>query len=114
MVATCIIDASTAFRTDDNWVYGLPELNKGQRERLRNTKRIAVPGCHASAFVLLIRPLVEAGIVPADYPVTAFSLMFGAGRGNLRFHLQTGRFVHTQVNVHALHRCAGCTLAQVV
>ncbi|MFX8137458.1 N-acetyl-gamma-glutamyl-phosphate reductase, partial [Acinetobacter baumannii] len=61
---TCIIDASTAFRTDDNWVYGLPELNRGQRERLRNTKRIAVPGCHASAFVLLIRPLVEAGIVP--------------------------------------------------
>ena len=54
---TCIIDASTAFRTSDDWVYGLPELAQGQRERLRNTKRIAVPGCHASAFVLLMRPL---------------------------------------------------------
>ncbi|KMY65352.1 hypothetical protein AAU61_22700, partial [Desulfocarbo indianensis] len=84
----CIIDASTAFRTDDNWVYGLPELNKGQRERLRNTKRIAVPGCHASAFVLLIRPLVEAGIVPADYPVTAFSLTGYSGGGNLHHRRQ--------------------------
>lgn len=78
---TCIIDASTAFRTSDDWAYGLPELAPGQRERLRNSKRIAVPGCHASAFVLLMRPLVDAGIVPADYPVTAFSLTGYSGGG---------------------------------
>ena len=58
---TCVIDASTAFRTSDDWAYGLPELTRGQREKVRASKRIAVPGCHASAFILAVRPLVEAG-----------------------------------------------------
>ncbi|NYH17550.1 N-acetyl-gamma-glutamyl-phosphate reductase uncommon form [Paraburkholderia bryophila] len=62
---TVLIDASTAFRTSADWAYGLPELAHSQRERLRSAKRIAVPGCHASAFVLAMRPLVEAGVVPA-------------------------------------------------
>ena len=52
---TCIIDASTAFRTDSGWTYGLPELAPGQREALRASKRIANPGCHATAFILLDR-----------------------------------------------------------
>ncbi|WP_106476885.1 N-acetyl-gamma-glutamyl-phosphate reductase [Phytohalomonas tamaricis] len=78
---TCIIDASTAFRTSDDWVYGLPELIKGQRERLRASKRIAVPGCHASAFVLLVRPLIDAGLLPPDYPLSAFSLTGYSGGG---------------------------------
>jgi len=78
---TCVIDASTAFRTADNWAYGLPELTRGQREKVRGSKRIAVPGCHASAFVLAVRPLVEAGLMPADYPATAFSLTGYSGGG---------------------------------
>ncbi|MGO4761440.1 N-acetyl-gamma-glutamyl-phosphate reductase [Cupriavidus sp. 2KB_3] len=78
---TCVIDASTAFRTTDSWAYGLPELTRGQRERVRASKRIAVPGCHASAFVLAVRPLVEAGLMPADYPVSAFSLTGYSGGG---------------------------------
>lgn len=78
---TCVIDASTAFRTTDSWAYGLPELTRGQREKVRASKRIAVPGCHASAFVLAVRPLVEAGLMPADYPVTAFSLTGYSGGG---------------------------------
>lgn len=78
---TCIIDASTAFRTSDDWAYGLPELTRGQREKVRASKRIAVPGCHASAFLLAVRPLVEAGIMPADYPVSAFSLTGYSGGG---------------------------------
>ncbi|MGX6569647.1 N-acetyl-gamma-glutamyl-phosphate reductase [Cupriavidus necator] len=78
---TCVIDASTAFRTADSWAYGLPELARGQREKIRDSKRIAVPGCHASAFVLAVRPLVDAGVLPADYPVSAFSLTGYSGGG---------------------------------
>ncbi|MGY8526265.1 N-acetyl-gamma-glutamyl-phosphate reductase [Paracidovorax citrulli] len=78
---TCVIDASTAFRTADNWAYGLPELVRGQREKIRASKRIAVPGCHASAFVLAVRPLVDAGVMQPDYPVTAFSLTGYSGGG---------------------------------
>lgn len=78
---TCLIDASTAFRTQDDWVYGLPELLPEQRDRLKTTSRIAVPGCHASAFLLLVRPLVDAGLLPADYPLAATSLTGYSGGG---------------------------------
>jgi N-acetyl-gamma-glutamyl-phosphate reductase len=78
---TCLIDASTAHRTAAGWVYGLPELAAGQREALRATKRISNPGCHASAFILLLRPLVDAGLVPAGLPVTATSITGFSGGG---------------------------------
>lgn len=78
---TCLIDASTAFRTHDDWAYGLPELSDGQRDRLKTTQRIAVPGCHASAFVLLTRPLRNAGLLPDDYPLSATSLTGYSGGG---------------------------------
>jgi N-acetyl-gamma-glutamyl-phosphate reductase len=78
---TCLIDASTAHRTHPDWAYGLPELCAGQRERVRAARRIAVPGCHASAFVLLVRPLVDAGLLPREQAVTAFSLTGYSGGG---------------------------------
>ena len=78
---TCVIDASTAFRTDDNWAYGLPELSRAQRERLRTAKRIAVPGCHASAFVLSMQPLVAGGLVPANFAAHAYSITGYSGGG---------------------------------
>ena len=78
---TCLIDASTAHRTDPAWVYGLPELAPGQREALRGAKRIANPGCHATAFILLMRPLVDAGLVAPDAPVTATSITGYSGGG---------------------------------
>ncbi len=78
---TCLIDASTAFRTDPAWAFGLPELAPGQRDRLRASKRIANPGCHASAFILLLRPLVDAGLVPAALPVSATSITGYSGGG---------------------------------
>ncbi len=78
---TCLIDASTAHRTAPGWVFGLPELAPGQRERLHASKRIANPGCHASAFILLLRPLVDAGLVPADLPVNATSITGYSGGG---------------------------------
>lgn len=78
---TCLIDASTAHRVAPGWVFGLPELAPEQRERLRAAKRIANPGCHASAFILLLRPLVDAGLVPAVLPISATSITGYSGGG---------------------------------
>jgi N-acetyl-gamma-glutamyl-phosphate reductase len=78
---TCLIDASTAHRTRPDWVFGLPELAPGQRDRLRSTKRIANPGCHATAFILLLRPLVDAGIVAPGLPISATSITGYSGGG---------------------------------
>jgi N-acetyl-gamma-glutamyl-phosphate reductase len=78
---TCLIDASTAHRTAPGWVFGLPELAPGQRAALRAAKRIANPGCHASAFILLVRPLVDAGLIPAELPLSATSITGYSGGG---------------------------------
>ena len=78
---TCVIDASTAHRVAPGWVFGIPELAPGQREALRKAKRIANPGCHSTAFIALLRPLVDAGIVPRDLPVTATSITGYSGGG---------------------------------
>ncbi|MEK8051817.1 N-acetyl-gamma-glutamyl-phosphate reductase [Ideonella sp. DXS22W] len=78
---TCLIDASTAHRTVAGWTFGLPELAAGQRAKLRESKRIANPGCHASAFILALRPLVDAGLVPAALPLSATSITGYSGGG---------------------------------
>jgi N-acetyl-gamma-glutamyl-phosphate reductase len=78
---TRFLDASTAHRTHPAWVYGLPELNAGQRERVRKAQKVAVPGCHASGFIMLMHPLVAAGIVPADYPASTYSITGYSGGG---------------------------------
>ena len=78
---TCLIDASTAHRTAAGWVFGMPELAPDQRERIRASKRISNPGCHSSAFILLLRPLVDAGLVPAELPVSATSITGYSGGG---------------------------------
>ena len=79
--ATCIIDASTAHRVAPGWTFGIPELAPGQREALRKAKRIANPGCHSTAFIALLRPLVDAGIVPRELPVSATSITGYSGGG---------------------------------
>jgi N-acetyl-gamma-glutamyl-phosphate reductase len=78
---TCVIDASTAFRTSDTWAYGLPELNPDQRERVRRSRRIAVPGCHASAFLLGIRPLVASGLISPGFAAHCYSITGYSGGG---------------------------------
>ena len=70
---TVVIDTSTAHRTNDGFVYGFPELT-GQREKLRTAKRIANPGCHATGFIALVRPLTEAGLRPNDARLSCCSL----------------------------------------
>ena len=78
---TCLIDASTAHRTAPGWAFGLPELAPSQRELIRKSKRISNPGCHASAFILLLRPLVDAGLVPGALAVAASSITGYSGGG---------------------------------
>ena len=78
---TCLIDASTAHRVAPGWAFGLPELATEQRALIRESKRIANPGCHASAFILLLRPLVDAGLVPAALPISATSITGYSGGG---------------------------------
>jgi N-acetyl-gamma-glutamyl-phosphate reductase len=79
--SVCVIDGSTAHRVAEGWVYGLPELQKEQRTLIKNSKRIAVPGCHATGFVLLLYPLVSQGIVAPDYPVTSYAIAGYSGGG---------------------------------
>src|SRR5262245_66613615 len=67
---TRILDASTAHRVAPGWVYGLPELEPEQRARIRSAERVANGGCYAMGFLLALRPLIDAGIVPRDYPIT--------------------------------------------
>ena len=68
-----IVDASTAHRTAPGWVYGFPELTSTQREAVVHARRVANPGCYATGAIALIRPLVDAGLLPADLPrVSAF------------------------------------------
>ncbi len=78
---TCVIDASTAHRIDPGWTYGLPELAPDQRDRLRAARRIANPGCHATGFILLVRPLVDAGIVATSALLSATSITGYSGGG---------------------------------
>lgn len=78
---TVIIDTSTAHRTSDGWVYGFPELNKGNRQAIKESKRIAVPGCYATGFITLAHPLIASGIMPEDYPVASFAVSGYSGAG---------------------------------
>jgi N-acetyl-gamma-glutamyl-phosphate reductase len=78
-----IIDASTAHRTHADWVYGFPELALGQADRVRQAKRVANPGCYATGAIALIRPLVDAGLLPRDFALSLPSVSgySGGGRG---------------------------------
>ena len=75
-----VLDASTAFRTDPAWAYGLPEL-PGQRARLRGAKRVANPGCYPTGFLLAVRPLIDAGVLPAALPLTVHAVSGYSGGG---------------------------------
>jgi N-acetyl-gamma-glutamyl-phosphate reductase len=78
---TRVIDASTAHRTAQGWTYGIPELSKTHREAIKNSKRVTNPGCHATAFILSVYPLVAGGVLQPDYPLTCQSLTGYSGGG---------------------------------
>ena len=76
-----IIDTSTAHRTEEGWAYGFPELSASHKKAIKEGKRIAVPGCYATGFISLVYPMIAEGIMPADYPVSAFGLSGYSGAG---------------------------------
>lgn len=76
-----ILDTSTAHRTEAGWAYGYPELSKEHREAIKNGKRIAVPGCYATGFITTAYALIAGGILPKDYPVSAFAVSGYSGGG---------------------------------
>lgn len=81
-----VIDASTAHRVADGWAYGLPELDPSARGRIRTAARVSNPGCYPTGFLLAVRPLVDAGVLPPEYPVTvhAWSGYSGGGKKLIR------------------------------
>ena len=103
-----IIDTSTAHRTRDDWAYGFAELSKAHREAIRVSSRVANPGCHASGFIAGVYPLVAGGLVPADFPLTAYSLTgySGGGKGLIAEYEDENRDAR-----HESHRIYGLTLA---
>ena len=102
-----IIDTSTAHRTNPAWAYGFPELSPAHRERIANSSRIANPGCHASGFIATVCPLVAKGIIPADFPLTAYSLTgySGGGKNLIAEYEDENRDVR-----HESHRIYGLNL----
>lgn len=78
---TVVLDTSTAHRTADGWLYGFPELSESFFEKLPKARRIAVPGCHASGFIALVYPLIEAGILPCSALLTCHSITGYSGGG---------------------------------
>jgi len=102
---TRVIDASTAHRTAPGWVYGFPELAPGQRDAVRGAMRVSNPGCYPTGFLALVRPLVTAGLLPADWPVTvnAVSGYTGGGKAMIAEFEDAGRetFTHDAFRIYA-------------
>jgi N-acetyl-gamma-glutamyl-phosphate reductase len=78
---TRLLDASTAYRTDPDWVYGFAELAPGHAERIAAAKRVSNPGCYPTGGIALLRPLVEAGVLGGDYPVSVHASSGYSGGG---------------------------------
>lgn len=103
-----IIDTSTAHRTNPAWAYGFPELSPAHREKIMHSNRIANPGCHASGFIASVYPLVSAGVIAADFPLTAYSLTgySGGGKNLIAEYEDPARDVR-----HESHRIYGTNLS---
>ena len=87
-----LLDASTAFRTADHWIYGFPELEPGQAGRIAGAARVSNPGCYATGAIALLRPLVASGLLAADcvLSINAVSGYSGGGRSMIEAHEQAG------------------------
>lgn len=104
---TAVIDTSTAHRVSDGWAYGFAELSLEHRQAIVHSKRVANPGCHASGFIAGVYPLVKLGVIPADFPLTAYSLTgySGGGKKLIAEYEDENRDVR-----HESHRIYGTTL----
>jgi N-acetyl-gamma-glutamyl-phosphate reductase len=101
-----VIDASTAHRVADGWTYGFAEMDAGQRAKIAASKRVSNPGCYPTGFIALVRPLVEAGIVPADFPLTVNAVSGYSGGGKAMIEefekSDSPNYVETAVRAYAL------------
>ena len=99
-----VIDASSAHRTAPGWVYGLPELEAAQVERIANAGRVSNPGCYPTGALTLLKPLIDDGLVPADYPLVihAVSGYSGRGRAGLEDHEGAGAATAVPFQVYGL------------
>ena len=104
---TAVIDTSTAHRVNPDWAYGFAELSDAHRQAIIHSKRVANPGCHASGFIAGVYPLVKHGVIPADFPLTAYSLTgySGGGKKLIAEYEDENRDVR-----HESHRIYGTTL----
>lgn len=102
-----VIDTSTAHRVHPDWAYGFAELSPAHRTAIQESRRIANPGCHASGFIASVYPLVANGIIPADFPLTAYSLTgySGGGKNLIAEYEEANRDIR-----HESHRIYGTTL----
>ena len=102
-----VIDTSTAHRVNPDWAYGFPELSDAHRKAIVTSRRVANPGCHASGFIAGVYPLVKHGVIPADFPLTAYSLTgySGGGKKLIAEYEEENRDVR-----HESHRIYGTTL----
>ena len=105
---TAVIDTSTAHRVSEGWAYGFAELSPEHRQAIVTSKRVANPGCHASGFIAGVYPLVKHGVIPADFPLTAYSLTgySGGGKKLIAEYEDENRDVR-----HESHRIYGTNLA---
>ncbi len=106
--AVRVIDASSAFRTADGWTYGFPEMAKAQRQAIVGARWVSNPGCYPTGFIALMRPTVEAGLVPADWPVSvhANSGYTGGGRRMIAEFEDAASpgYTHAHYRIYALTR----------
>ena len=105
--AVRVIDASTAHRVAPGWAYGFPELSPAHAEAIRGAKRVSNPGCYPTGFLALVRPLVDAGVIPRDWPVSvnAVSGYSGGGRAMIAEFDDRGApgYVETPYRLYGLH-----------
>lgn len=105
--AARILDASTAHRTAVGWLYGFPEMEPNRRAEIATARRVSNPGCYATAFLALVRPLVRAGLIPPDFPITATGVSGYSGGGRPMIeefeHSNSQRFTSSVVRTYALN-----------
>src|SRR5580692_1200482 len=106
---TRVIDASTAHRVADGWVYGFAEMEPGQREKIAGARYVSNPGCYPTGFLALVRPLVRAGLVPADFPLTVNAISGYSGGG--RTMIEEFEKADSPSYVKTVARTYGLTLA---
>lgn len=97
-----VIDASTAHRTADDWVYGMPEYDSDQPDRIAGARRVSNPGCYAVAAIAMLHPLVAAGILPADHGVTINAVSGYTGGGRKLIEAFEGKDIDTPYRVYGL------------